>query len=55
MNSKITGEKNPKTNLIPDSIDLTALFTEKTVFLELILWKFKSSLSICLKLSKDTL
>ena len=48
-NSKITGVKNPNVNLSPLSMDLKALLIAKTVFLELILWKYKSRACKCSK------
>ena len=37
------GVKNPNENLKPLSIERRALLMAKTVFLELILWKYRSS------------
>ena len=55
MNSKAICAKNPKMNLRPESMDLSALLMPKTVFLELYLWKPRSSLCRCLKHAEEIL
>ena len=55
MNSNAIGEKNPIVKRRPGSIERIALFTPKTMFLLLILWKLASRLCKCLNTVLDSL